>query len=591
MNDPQTTHLEKRIAYLEQTNHFKMMALELAKELGEFQSSINKLETPDIIFEKCAVRIRQIMGFKQIAFLLVDENNSDFHLSWCYPDAGKETLEKEIDLLIEDGTFSRALLEKKPVTAYSEDFQWQLLLHSLSTISRVRGMVVGVLEKNAKYIPEASFELFTILMAHCANTLESFELYSQLRASNARLQEKLNALSISESCLKNEILEHTKTESALRASEEQYRLLAETAGEIILLTSVSGQILFANESALKAAGYSRQSLTAVNISSLIEDYPIVMADSREGYSGFYSAFLLSRSGKKIPLEINIKPVSRGDSSSGNLIVGRDISERVQAETEKKSLEEKLWQAQKMEAIGLLAGGIAHDFNNILSIIVNYTSLSLSSTPNESQIYGHLKKVEVASKRAVLLARKLHTIGRKDEHQKKLIDLAAAITETIDLVSSSLGKNIAVIPEMTGDALSVLAEETRIQQILMNLITNAAHAMKHTGGIIVVSVSKTKGLDEKQLLALGLLPGQYIRLSVMDNGPGIDPKNLNQVFDPYFSTKSGEDNSGLGLAVVHGIVKHYKGAIEVQTQLGMGTTFHIYLPEADPFSPGIINNNY
>lgn len=547
MNDSQTAHLEKRVAYLEETNLFKMMALELTRELGEFHSSINKLETPDIIFEKCAVRIRQIMGFRQIAFLLVDENNSDFHLFCCFPEAGKEILEKEIDLLIEDGTFSRALLEKKPVTAYSADFRRQLLLHVLSTVSRVRGMVVGVLEKNAKYIPEACFELFTILMAHCANTLESFELYSRLRDS-----------------------------------EKQYRLLAETAGEIILLISGSGKIRFANEAALKVSEYSRRALTAMNINALIEDYPFAMVTSHEGEADFYAALLLSRSGKKIPLEINIKPVFNGDLPTGSLIVGRDISERIKAEKEKKILEEKLWQTQKMEAIGLLAGGIAHDFNNILSIIVNYTSLSLSGTPEKSLVHGHLKKVELASKRAVHLARKLYTIGRKDEHQKKVINLVSTINETIDLVSSSLGKNITVISEMAGGVLTVLAEETRIQQILMNLITNAAHAVRDTGGTITVSACKTSILDVNPFPGQGLLPGDFIRLSIMDNGPGIDPKDLPRVFDPYFSTKNGEDNSGLGLAVVHGIVKHYMGAVEVQTQLGLGTTFHVYLPEAGDF---------
>jgi len=584
MTDSETKHLEKRVAYLEETNLFKMMALDLTKELGEFHSSINKIEKPDIIFEKCAARVRQIIGFRQVGFLLVDENNSEFHLSRCYPETDKKTLEKEIDILIEDGTFSRALLEKKPVTAYSEDFRRQLLLHSLSTVSRVRGMFAGVLEKNAKQIPEASFELFTILMAHCANTLESFELYSQLRASNTRLQEKVTELSISESCLKKEILEHLQTEAALTSSEEQYRLLAETAGEIILLTSGDGRILFANKAALKAGDFSRSILTATDINDFIENFNIVLADSHKAYSDFQATFLLSRSGKRIPLEINIKPIPNADHSACNhLIVGRDISERIRAEAEKKSLEEKLWQAQKMEAIGLLAGGIAHDFNNILSIIVNYTDLSLSGIPEKSQIHGHLKKVELASKRAVLLARKLYTIGRKDDHQKKIINLVSAINETIDLVSSSLGKNISVKPDIKDKELTVLAEETRIQQVLMNLITNAAHAVKKAGGTITIGAHKIKAPDEKPFLALGLFPGNYIRVSVMDNGPGIDPGDLPRVFDPYFSTKTGEDNSGLGLAVVHGIVKHYKGAVEVQTELGMGTAFHIYLPEADPFS--------
>ena len=579
MNNPYEIDFEKRLAYLEQTNLFKMMALDLTKELGEFNSSINKVESSGIIFEKCRTRALQIVGFKQIAFFLVDEDDSDFHLTKCYPETGKDKIEKEIDILIEDGTFSRAVLEKMPVTAYSNDFNHQLLLHVLATVSRVRGMFVGVLEKKSKYIPEASFELFSILMAHCANTLESFELYHQLRKSNTRLQKKVSQLSISESCLKDEILEHEKTEIALKSSEKLYRLLAETANEIIIMAGDTGRILYSNESALKTSGYSIKVMSDMNINEIIDSFDDIMADDRQSYSNIHTTALISKSGDKIPLEINIEPVSNGDASSGILIVGRDISERLQAEKEKQYLEEKLWQAQKMESIGLLAGGIAHDFNNILSVIVNYTSLSLAGLPQNSLIRRHLKHVQTASNRAVQLARKLYTIGRKDDHKKEVINIVSTINETVDLLKSSLGKGIEIKTDIKNDRLSVLAEETRIQQILMNLITNAAHAMTKKNGIIIVSASKIGIHDEKSISALDLIPGSYIKLSVTDNGPGIDTAILQRVFDPYFSTKKGKDNSGLGLTVVHGIVKNYNGAIDVHTQTGKGAAFHVFLPEA------------
>ncbi|MBU1340878.1 MAG: PAS domain S-box protein, partial [Proteobacteria bacterium] len=361
MNNPYKIDFEKRLAYLEQTNLFKMMALDLTKELGEFHSSINRLENTDIVFEKCQARARQIIGFEQIAFFLVDEDNSNFHLCCCYPEQNKDRIEKEIDVLIEDGTFSLAVLDKKPITAYSKDFDQQLLLHVLATVSRVRGMFVGVLEKKSKHIQEASFELFSILMAHCANTLESFELYNQLRKSNSRLQEKVNQLSVSESCLKDEILEHEKTETALKLSEKQYRLLAETAGEIIIMISGAGQIQYSNESALKTSGYSKQIMSAMNINQVIERFDDILADNHQGFYKIHPAVLLSKSGDKIPLEINIEPISGEDEPPKRLIVGRDISERLRSEKEKKYLEEKLWRAQKMESIGLLASGIAHDF--------------------------------------------------------------------------------------------------------------------------------------------------------------------------------------------------------------------------------------
>ncbi|NOX34630.1 MAG: PAS domain S-box protein [Deltaproteobacteria bacterium] len=579
MNKLNEIDMEKRLAYLEQANLFKMMALDLTKELGEFNSSINRLENPGIVFEKCNARARQIVGFKQIAFFLVDEDNSDFHLTRCYPETGKDKIEKEIDVLIEDGTFSRAVLEKKPVTAYSKDFNHQLLLHVLATVSRVRGMFAGVLEKKSKHIPEASFELLSILMAHCANTLESFELYYQLRTSNRCLKDKVNELAVSESCLKREIKEHRKTETALKSSEKLYRLLTETASEIIIMVSDNGQILYLNQSAQKACGYSKKAVEAMSIKDLIDDFDNIMADHAHSYSNTHDAKLLSRCGDKISMEINIESIPNKGAPPGILIVGRDISERLNSEKEKKFLEEKLWQSQKMESIGILAGGIAHDFNNILSVIVNYSSLSLSCLPKESPVYSHLEKVQTASNRAVDLARKLYTIGRKDDHKKHIIDMVSTINETIDLLRSSLGKGIEIKTGFEKTGMHVLAEETRIQQIIMNLITNAAHAIADRKGIITVCASKTRVLAEKPISSLDLAPGKYIELCISDNGPGIDTNILQHVFEPYFSTKKGKDNSGLGLAVVHGIVKNYHGAIDIRTKMGQGTSFHIYLPEA------------
>ncbi len=150
MNNPYKINIEKRLAYLEESNLFKMMALDLTRELGEFHSSINQLKTPHTIFENCHTRISQILEFKQMAFLLVNENDSDFYIYHCYPETEQKILENEIDVLIEDNTFSRAVLERKPITAYSKNFDHQILLHVLSTVSRVRGMFVGVLKKKSK---------------------------------------------------------------------------------------------------------------------------------------------------------------------------------------------------------------------------------------------------------------------------------------------------------------------------------------------------------------------------------------------------------------------------------------------------------
>jgi len=579
MNKPYEIDKDQRLEYLEQANLFKMMTLDLSKELGDFNSSISKLKDPGKIFENCQDRARQMIGFKQIAFFLVNEKDSGFDLYECYPsDIDTSSIEKEIDILVEDGTFSRAVMEREPITAYAKDFDQQMLLHVLATTSRVRGMFVGVLEKKSKHIQEAAFELFSILMAHCANTLESYELYQQLKESNTQLTKKVNQLSQSEFCLKDEILEHKKTEAALESSERQYRLLAETAKEMIFIISREKKISYANSSALEICGYKKAQILDRSILDLIETFDILINDSLNDDPFVQMVTIQSKTGQEIPLEINIALIPNKKSEPGYLLVGRDISKRLELEQDRKTLETKLWQSQKMESIGLLASGIAHDFNNILHVIANYTSLSIAHSQKDDRVFSHLKKVQTASDSAIQLARKLYTIGRSDDHQKVKINIVSTIKETIDLFASSLNENTKVSTQFQHGSLTVLAEETRIQQILLNLITNAGHALADLKGEIVVSASKISFQEEVTMFVMALAPGNYVKISVKDDGPGIDPEIVQQVFDPYFSTKSGKDNSGLGLAVVHGIVKNYKGAIDIQTQLGKGTNFQIYLPE-------------
>ena len=449
--------MKERLVYLEQANRFKLQALALTRELGDFHSSINRLEDPGIILEKSRNQASKLIEFKSMAFFLIDENTSDFHLALCAPETDRDLIESEMEFFIEDGTFSRAVLEKIPITAYGRNFENQFLFHVLATVSRVRGMFVGILEKKARHIPEASFELFSIMMSHCANGLESFDLYGRLKTSNRDLQEKITQLSNSKARLKQEI------------------------------------------------------------------------------------------------------------------------------QEKQALESKLWKARKMESIGLLASGTAHDFNNLLTIIINYTDICLHDLPRDHEARSSLKKIETASMRAMNLAKKLYTIGREDRHETHLVNLGLVIRETLGLLKSSLGKSITLEARLPDMDLMIMAEETRIQQVLMNLITNAFHAMKTkeigvTGEIRVTGerLMVEKSQDQADL---DIDPGPYIRMSVTDTGPGIDPAILTQVFDPYFSTKKTADNAGLGLAVVFGIVKSYQGGIDLKSVKGEGTTFHIYLPEA------------
>lgn len=577
MND--SYDIEKRLAYLEQANMFKMMALDLSKELGDFNSSISRLEDPVEILDKCQRRAVKIIPFGHAAFYLVNENDSEFYPYRHYPaGSDRKQLDTEIDLLIEDGTFSRAVMTKEPVTAYTKNFDRQLLLHTLATASRVRGMFVCILDHKIKHAQEASLEMISVLMTHCANALESFELYHQLKKSNSELQKKVHELSESQSCLKNEILEHEKTENALEASERQYRLLAETARELIIIVSNEKRIVYANSSAVRICGYSKEDMIDLLVLKLFDDFN-EMVEQRTGDDLQSKVVqLITKNGEQRPLEVNLVTIPDRKNSPGYLLVGRDISKRLEAQRKHQELESKLWRAQKMESIGLLASGIAHDFNNLLSVIGNYTALSIKKLDENETVRSHLEHVRTATDRAVNLARQLYTMGRKDEHKRVEINLVPVIKETINLLLPSLDRQLKINTSFDNESMIVLAEVTRIQQIIMNLITNAGHELRGMNGVIDIRVQSLTVLEKTSMQILDLMPGKYIKIGITDNGPGIDPELYDKIFEPYVSTKTGKSNSGLGLAVVHGIVKNYKGAVDVRTSKGQGTTFDVYLPE-------------
>ena len=235
------------------------------------------------------------------------------------------------------------------------------------------------------------------------------------------------------------------------------------------------------------------------------------------------------------------------------------------------------QAQKMEAIGTLAGGIAHDFNNILSAVIGYSELSLDMTEAGSFVHQNLKKTITAGLRARDLVQQILTFSRKDERLLSPLQAAPLVKESLKLLRSSLPATIEISQNITNGADNVIADPTQIHQIVMNLCTNAAHAMEADGGHLKLSLSQVQLLDEDTRMHPGLLPGHYLKLSVQDTGCGIPPENMEKIFDPYFTTKEKGKGTGLGLSVVHGLVKSLGGAIYVYSEPDSGTTFHVYIP--------------
>lgn len=266
--------------------------------------------------------------------------------------------------------------------------------------------------------------------------------------------------------------------------------------------------------------------------------------------------------------------------NGNLIgtVGcaRDITREKKAEEERIKLEAKLQQAQKMEAVGTLAGGIAHDLNNILFPISGYAEMLLQDVPEDSPLRQRLIDILQGTKRAGDLVKQILTFSRQKDHEMKPLKVHLVINEALKLIKSSLPSTIEITQNIKSDCGLVYADPTQIHQIVMNLCTNAYHAMEETGGKLTFNLKEVE-LAAEDLNDPAMIPGKYVCLTVSDTGPGMEQSITDRIFDPYFTTKEEGKGTGMGLAVVHGVVKSHGGNISVYSEPGKGTEFKVHLP--------------
>ncbi|MCP4150863.1 MAG: response regulator [bacterium] len=373
-----------------------------------------------------------------------------------------------------------------------------------------------------------------------------------------------------------DVTERVAAENKLRESEERYRHLVDNSSDAIFITQ-DEVIKFPNRKTCELLGYSSRELVGLPFEKVIHpEYKEMEVDrynrqlAGEVFSVPTNFKMIHREGRIWWAQQNTIRIDwEGRPAVLNSI--RDI-------TVLNELESQLRQSQKMEAIGTLAGGIAHDFNNILSVIIGYTDLALAN-PNE-RLHVKLDAIYKAGLRAKDLVEQILFFSRRKEFERKPIYIQQLLKESTKLLRASIPTTIEIIPDICQGAKQVLADPTQIQQIVMNLCTNSYHAMKDSGGTLAIVLKNVTAGSEKSALDLNLKAGEYVFLSISDTGSGIPQDILDRIFDPYFTTKREGEGTGLGLAVVHGIVKKHDGFISVKSTAGVGTTFDIYLPAVE-----------
>jgi PAS domain S-box-containing protein len=375
------------------------------------------------------------------------------------------------------------------------------------------------------------------------------------------------------------------SESFNRTVETRLRAAVESAPSGLLMTDAEGRIVLVNREVERLFGYAREELLGQQIELLIpmrdrERHP----DYRRGFQGDPRVRAMGagrdlhgrrKDGVEVPVEVGLTPVATPD---GLFVIGAvvDISARKAAEAEQRRIGEQLRQAQKLEAIGTLAGGIAHDFNNVLGAILGYAELLELELADLPIAREDAREIIVAAQRGRELVQQLLAFSRQQETARAPVEVPAIVQEVHQLLRASLPTSIQLSVISEPEVEPVLANATSLHRIVMNLATNAAHAIP-AGGDVCIRVQRRFVPEPQARSNPELQEGWYTLLSVRDNGTGMDPDTIARAREPFFTTKRQGEGTGLGLSVVHGIMQSHGGALEIESTIGAGTEVRCYFP--------------
>ncbi|MFH1081636.1 MAG: ATP-binding protein [Pseudomonadota bacterium] len=550
-------YLESRIRYLEEGQRFVIDALDLAASLGDFQSAVNHLRNPALILKETNARINQLLSLDTSAFYLVDESNQEFRLARFDTHPGRECIEQEVDVLIENGTFAWALREKRPVIVSSQENAKQILLHVMTTNARIRGMFAGLFSHHHPPISDISLSLLSIILLNSANTLESYEL-QKMKEDVRRNLEK----------------------------EKNYKILFESSPDGIEVLDTRGMIVECNKTQQDLVGHEHDAMIGCHTTRFFS------SDAKRRFEESYT--LLKETGR---LEGEIELVHRSETALpiwrkaraiydekglfvGAVINNRDISARKKAEEENRMLQARLQRAQKMEALGVLAGGVAHDLNNILGGLVSYPDLLLMQLPEGNSLRKPIMTIQKSGEKAAAVVQDLLTLARRGVMNVELANLNDILSDYLSSPEfeqlKSCHPEVAFEIRLEKNLCNMMASPVHLFKSIANLITNAVEAIPRKGRVVITTQNRyvdtpIRGFEH-------IREGEYVSLIVADDGVGISEADADRIFEPFYTKKvMGRSGTGLGMAVVWGTVKDHEGYIDVQSREGEGATITICFP--------------
>ncbi len=394
------------------------------------------------------------------------------------------------------------------------------------------------------------------------------------------VRQRVHELVLSNEQLTKEISERKKAEVTLKESETRFKKMIEKSPLPMVITDANQDISYFNDKFTELFGYVLEDVSTAEKwwESAYPDEKYRLKVQQSWINAIEKAAknntdiemqewdITIKDNTKRTCEFNMVPL--GDVS---LIIMNDVTYRKKAKLERAELEKQLQQAQKMEAVGALAGGIAHDFNNILYPLIGFTEILKEDVPRDSILNESVDEILQAAFRARDLVQQILTFSRQVDQEIKPVKVQSILKETLRLSYSIIPSTITLKEDIADSCRPILADSTQIHQLIMNLVTNAYHAMQYSGGTLSISLKEMKYSNEN------ICDGDFACLTIHDTGVGIDKTILDKIFDPYFTTKGVDKGTGLGLSVVHGIVKHYKGEIVVKSTPENGTSFEIYFP--------------